>query len=114
MALRLQSRFRTSERTGTRRWRDGDSPGTIVWKELLLRDRVTVRTYRALAELNVCIICDGSRMLLADRQTGPLALKLAFGLAVAALAAKHATTVAVLGHPRPRQPPADASPTPAA
>jgi uncharacterized protein (DUF58 family) len=95
--IRFLSRFRTSDRLGTRRYARGDPPGQLVWRDLLLRDEAVVRTYRAVAELRVRVALDPRPSLLGHDQTGPFAVKLALCLALTGLGGRHPTGLSFFG-----------------
>jgi hypothetical protein len=94
--LRLRSQYRTDDRLGSAAYQPGDSPRLLVLRDLLTRQQFTVRTYRALAEVNVTVLLESTGALLAHAQTGPFVVRLAFCLALAGLHARQPTTLTTL------------------
>jgi hypothetical protein len=73
----------------------------VVWRDLLVRDALTVRTFRGQAEQRVRVALDPRPVLLGREPLGRFAAGLGFALAVAAVAAGHPTRLEFFGAAAP-------------
>jgi hypothetical protein len=97
MPIRFLSRFRTSDRLGIRPYQRGDPMSQLVWRDLLLRDEVNVRSYRTVSELYVRVALDPRPILLRQKQAGPFAVQLALCLALRGIGGRHRTRLSYFG-----------------
>jgi uncharacterized protein (DUF58 family) len=96
-AIRYLSRTRTSDRAGDRVYQMGDPISLLIWRELALRGRASVRTFREFAEARSLVVLDASRSLLGNLTTGCFAVQLAAVLLGLATCAKSPARLAILG-----------------